>query len=1064
MNLPEFAVKKPITILMIYLGLLLFGVVSLTKLPVELYPNVSFGEISIIIYVRGGVPPEEVEKLVTRQVEEGVSTVSHLEEILSISKEGESTVVLSFAPGTDMDFAALEVREKFARVKNKLPKEIEKPIIAQFKRSDVPILILAVTSQKKTTEDIRKIVDETIKERVERINGVANVEVGGGRERKILVEVDKNKLTAHSISLERVIQVLSLNNLNLLSGDYKEDENKYLVRIMGEFKDVSEMENIGVGISPSGSIIRLKDLARVEDSYLEPQSLSRMNVRPVVSLYIQKESKKNTIKVASDIKEEIDKLKEVLDKDIEMIITSDQANFIQKAVNNLQESLVKGAILVVLVLLLFLKNFKRAALLSFIAFIVVVMFAPTQMLYLVSAVVAVALILLKPFRSTLIVTVSIPISVIITFGFMKAMGLTINFMTLFGLALGVGMLVDNSIVVFENILKKKERGVEKTRAAIDGSSEVVLAIVASSLTNVIVFLPMVFLGEEIKLLYSGVAWTVTISHMVSLFVAVTVVTLLSSKREEKEEKIKWVSSLLVTYRKALVWALRKRYYLIGGSFALLVISFFALGNMGMEFLGATEQSKFTIFVELPTGAKLEISDNIVKKVESFLKEIPEVRTMSSRVEAWSSKIYVELEPLSKRKRSVGDVIESLRPKTDKIHPAFIYYEEEQEVGTKEIILDVFGYQYDTLREMAVSMATRLNEVKGLTDVKIRMREGRPEMGIEINKQTSALLDLNVSDVAMMVHAQMRGLRATLFHTEAQEVETIARLDEKYRQTFEDLHKLMLITQQGRKIYLDQVSEFKYGLGPSEVWRKDKMRMVQVSANLGRVPLSKMAATIKGKLKDLALPEGYYWRFGGNYPTMVEANKQIRQAIVLVLVLVYLVLSSLFESYTQPFIIMVAVPLAIIGTAFALFITKNSISMGVLIGMMMLSGIVVNNSILMIDHINQLRRRNLYWLRAIIIGCRDRLRPVLMTAITAILGLVPMALDRSEGANLWAPLAITVIGGLASSTFLTLLIVPGIYLLSEDIKLVRSNKKVKGFLAYFAALYTAFLSKLSIKKA
>ena len=1033
MNLPEFAVKRSITILMAFSALILFGLVSLTRLPVELYPNVSFGEISILVHIRGGIPPSEVESLVTKPVEEAISTVSHLEQVLSISKEGESTVVLSFEPGTNMEFAALEVREKFARVKNKLPKEIEKPVIAQFKRSDVPIVILAVTSPKKTTEELRKIVDDVVKERLKRISGVANIDVGGGRERKILVEADKHYMAEYGIALERVISMLSQNNFNLLSGDYDKNEDKYLLRIMGEFETIEEIKNIGVGTTPAGSIVRLRDVAKVQDSYLDPKTYSRMNVKPVVSLYIQKESTANTIEVAKEINEEVEYIKSILDKDIGIVITSDQAKFIKKAVNNLKDSLLRGALLIILVLLLFLETFKGRTLILVLACVVLAILVPPKALYVFLAVAIGTLIFLKPLRSILIVTLSIPISVVITFGLMKMKGLSINFMTLFGLALGVGMLVDNSIVVFENILKKKEKGIEKVAASVEGSKEVTLAIIASTLTTIIVFLPMVFVGEEVKLLYGGVAWTVTFSLIVSLFVALSVVTLLSSKRQEKTKKAEWVATMNRVYRRALVRMLRKRYWLVGIALALFVCAAFVMRGLGMEFIGATEQSRFTIFVELPTGAKLDVSDEVVREVENLLREVPELKTVSSRVEAWSSKVYVELVPLAERKRSVEEVIESLRPKTDKIYPAFIYYEEEQEVGTKEIILDVFGHDYELLREMAVSMSSRLGEIENLTDVKIRMREGRPEMGIKINKQIAALYDLSVDDVAMMVHAQMRGMRATLFHTESKEVETIARVDEKYRRTFEDLHKLILTTPGGRQVFLDQVSDFTYDLGPSEIWRKNKNRMVQVSGNVGKIPLSKMATKIKDSLRDVKFPEGYFWRFGGNYPTMIKTNRQFKAVIWLVLALVFIVLASLFESYTQPLIIMMAVPFALIGAVFALFATHNPISMGVFIGMMMLAGIVVNNSIIMIDHINQLRSKGLYWLKAVIAGCRDRLRPVFMTTTTTILGLLPMALDRSEGSNLWSPLAITVIGGLMSSTILTLFIIPSIYLILEDIK-------------------------------
>lgn len=1043
MSLPSFSIKRPITMLMVYTILMLLGMLSLLQLPVELYPNISFGEISIIIEVRGGIPPTEVETLVTKPIEEAVGTVSHLEEMLSISKEGESTVVLSFEPGINMDFAALEVREKFARVKNKLPKEIEKPIIAQFKRSDVPIVIIAVTSLKRTTEEIRKIVDENIREAIRRISGVADADVAGGRERKILVEADQRRMAAYSVSLERVISMISLNNLNLLSGEINEDKEKYLIRAIGLYKTVDDIKNIPVSALPDGTIVRLKDVANVLDSYLEPTGYARVNIRPVVSIYVQKESTANTIKVARMVEREVENLKQVLPKDIQLVITSNQADFIKKAIDNLKVSLLQGAGLIMLVLSYFLIRLKKAHLALAASLLAATLFLPAKLLYLLLIGMLIASIVIAKVRPVLIVTSAIPISVIITFSLMWAMKLSVNFMTLFGLALGVGMLVDNSIVVFENILKKNEEGLKGMGAAIEGAEEVWIAIWASTLTTVIVFLPMVFVGEEIKLLYGGVAWTVTFSLIVSLFVAITVVPLLTSRARfsiedmpkgyGKSGVVGFMKALYTTQRKGVFYFIRRRYRVLGYSFIAFFISLFLFSKLGMEFLGTTEQNKFTVFIEMPTGTKLDVTDNIVKRVETLIKEIPEVKTFSARVEPWSSKVYVELVTLTQRKRSVKEIIESLRPKTERIRPAFIYFEEEQEVGTKEVVLELFGYDYNTLREIAISMATRLGAIKGFTDTKIRMREGRPELGLRVNRKKTAIFDMSVRDVADMVHAQMRGLRATLFHTETTEVETIARLDEKYRKTFKDLHKLILMNKDEDKVYVEQITDFKYGLGPSEIWRKNKTRMIQVSANIGRYPLSRAGEMVRKAMSDLKLPEGYYYRLGGNYPTMMATQKQFRAIIWLVIILIYLVLAALFESYNQPFIIMLSVPLAMIGVVVSLYMTGKSVGMGVLVGLMMLGGIVVNNAILLIDHTNQLRKKNVGHLKAVIIASRDRLRPILMTTITTLLGLLPMAVSSQEGSNLWSPLAITVMGGLTTSTVLTLLIVPSAYIIFEEMR-------------------------------
>ena len=1033
MSIPAFSIKKPVTMLMVYTTLILLGIISLTQLPVELYPNISFGEISIIIEVRGGIPPTEVETLVTKQVEEAVGSVSHLAEMMSISKEGESTVVLSFEPGINMEFAALDVREKFAKVKNKLPKEIEKPIIAQFKRSDVPIVIIAVTSLKRTTEEIRKIVDENMREAMKRISGVADAEVAGGRERKILVEADQRKMAAYGVPLERMISMVGQNNLNLLSGDIEVGPNKYLIRTIGLYKNVDDIKNIPVSTLPDGTMVRLKDVATVVDSYLEPTGYARVNVRPVVSIYIQKESTANTIKVAGAIEKEVERLKTVLPKDLQVVITSNQATFIKSAITNLEDALLRGAALVMMVLMLFLIRLEKRALTTVLILLIAVIFMPKALLYPVIIILTATVVIIARVRPVAVVSSAIPISVIITFILMLAMKLTLNFMTLFGLALGVGMLVDNTIVVYENIVHKNEKGIKGIQGAIIGTEEVWVAILAGTLTHVSVFLPMVFVGQEIKLLYGGVAWTVTFSLLISLFVAITVVPLLASRMHISVEKITFLDKVYAVQRKGVIFFMRNRYKVLTLALLLFLLSLFLFTKLGMEFLGTTEQNKFTVFIELPTGTKLDVTNSIVKKVESLVKEIPEVKTFSARVEPWSSKVYVELVTLTHRKRSVAEVMDSLRPKVERIKPAFIYFEEEQEVGTKEVILELFGYDYDKLREIAISMASRLGTVKGFTDTKIRMREGRPELGLKVNREKGSLFYMSVTDVADMVHAQMRGLRATLFHTEASEVETIARLDEKYRKTFKDVHKLILTNRNEDNIYLEQVTDFKYGLGPSEIWRKNKTRMIQVSASIGKIPLSKAAEMTKKALSDLKLPESYYWRLGGNYPTMIATQKQVLPILVLTVALIYLILASLFESYYQPFIIMIAVPLALIGVVISLYLTGKSVGMGVFVGLIMLGGIVVNNSILLIDHANNMRKKNFSHIKAIIIASRDRLRPILMTTSTTLLGLLPMAISTQEGSNLWSPLAITVIGGLMSSTILTLLIVPSAYIVFEDVR-------------------------------
>ena len=1075
MSLSKFSIIRPITTIMIFAALSLVGIISLSRLPVELYPDISFGQISIIVYIRGGIPPTEVESMVTKPIEEAISTVSHMESMLSISKEGESTIVLSFDRGIDMQIAAMEVREKFAKVKDKMPKEAEKPIIAQFSQTDVPIVIFAVTSRKKTTEELRKIVDEEIKEKIKRINGVANVEVGGGRERKILIEADKKALVRYNVSINRLISVLGSSNLNLLTGEIEKGRNKILIRAIGQFVTVDDIKDTAVATDLAGAVVRVKDIANVKDSYLEAKTYARMNVNPIVSVYVQKESKSNTIKVSQKILEEIENVKTLMPEDVKLIVTKNQAQFIRKSISNLRDSLLRGAMMIIIVLMLFMGKFEKYALFIVPAGLAAAMFVPGMVLYIMLLGIMGFLTFSKRNRPILIVVLSIPISLIITFAFMDLMNmfipavmdLTINFITLFGLALGVGMLVDNSIVVFENIVTKSEQGLDSARSAVEGSTEMNVVIFASTLTTVIVFLPMLFVSKSMSLLYGGVAWTVTFSLSVSLFVALMIVPLMSSRIKisagnEASRRVK-EGFLLPFYKKqekALLFVFRRRFLILFIAIIAFIGAMFVYRGMGKEYLGTTEQNRFTIFIELPTGAKLDSSDAVVREVEAMLKEVPEVKNFTARVEAWSSKVYVDLVSLEKRKRSIGEIIESLRPKVARLQPAFIYFEEEQEVGTKEIILNVFGYNYDTLREIAIALTTRMGRIPYFTDTKIRMREGRPELDLNVDKKKSASLGFSTKDIADIVHAKVRGVRATMYHTRASEVETIVRMQEKDRRTVKDIHALTAAKAGDDRVLLDQLVDFRYSLGPSEIWRKNRARMIQVSANIGELPLGKAAELLKQELNDLKLPEDYFYEVGGDYPTLVKTQNEFFLTISVILILIYLVLASIFESCRQPFIIMVTVMLATIGAIGALYLAKISIGMGALIGMMMLAGIVVNNGIILVDHANtlKLRRKNLF--RMLLQAARDRLRPVLMTTATTVFGLVPMAFDKSEGSNLWNPLAVTVIGGLLFATPLTLVLVPALYSIFEQFGgIVKKTMRPKNIINVFKNLRKISFQKL-----
>ncbi|MBI3318375.1 MAG: efflux RND transporter permease subunit, partial [Candidatus Omnitrophica bacterium] len=968
-------------------------------------------------------------------------------------EEGRSRVVLTFEPRTDMDFAALEVREKLSKVRSKLPPEIEKPIIAKFEQTDQPLLITAVTALNYTPEMLRRLVDEGIKDQIMRVEGVANVEIGGGRERKILVEVDLQKLQAFRLPIDRVTRLLNVSNLNLLAGEVDLVRNKYLIRAMGEFHSIQEIENLGIAMTPTRSIIRLKDVASVKDSFLEATSYARVNTLPVVSLYIQKETTANTVRVSGLVLKALEAIRKDprSPKELKFIVTYNQAVQIQRAIDAVGSALISGAVLSILILGSFLSTHWLPRVLSIPMILAVTALAIATDRFAAVSVRTTTLVmdglllflllvsvLWKYLRLTLIVASAIPLAVLVTFCLMFFQKLTLNIMTLGGLALGIGMLVDNSIVVLDNILKRRTQGKGAREAAVGGANEMVLAIVSSTITTIVVLLPIVFVNKEIRILYTGFALTITYSLVASLFVALNIVPLLACRLSfpvdvapRKPLKVRGA------YRRFLIRCIRNRWAVAALALFICAASWQIYQTIPKEFLGTAEAEDFTVFVELPSGAKLEISDEAVGKIEKVLKDVPEVKSVSARVEPWSSKVYVKLVPLAERSRSTKDVIDSLRPQVEEVEKgfreAFIYFEEPHEVETNEVILEIYGWNYEILNQLAVEMLKRMQQVPGLTDLKIRWRRGRPEWLVKVDKVKAARYGVTVEDVANALHAQMRGLRATLYHTESREVEVVTRLEEEDRATLDKLRRMSFTLPNREVVTLEQVGKLEPGIGPSKIWRKNHERMIQVSANRGRYAFGEAAQKVYETIQEMPFPKDYYWRFGENYWKLLKNQKELTFALGLSLVLVYLVLASLFESVLQPLIILVTVPLASLGAVLTMKLAHQSINVGALMGMILLGGVVVNNAIILVDEINRRRLQGFRVKRALVHASLSRVRPIAMTATTTIVGLLPLALSRSEEASLWSPMALMVLGGLSSSTLFTPIVVPGLYLILNDIR-------------------------------
>lgn len=1016
-KLVDISLNRPVALFMIFIAILLLGIISLSKLPVELMPNIHLGKITVITYVRGGLSSEDVEERVTKKLEDALGDTSYLRNLVTISKEGESTVIMEFEPEANMDYVSLEVREKLAKIKDKLPREAERPIVFQYGYGEFPIIAVTFTSKHFSPEKLRKILEENVKEKFLRIGGVARIEIVGGREEKIIIEVDEKKLASYNLSLTDVLDVLAVSNINISGGkiELTRGGKNYIIRCLGEFPDVEKINQAGIKTTPEGSIIRIKDIGKAKISYLEPREIGRTNSQLSVTLYIFKKSLANTLKVCDEVISRAKKTEKKFSPYIQTLIPFNQGEFIRKAINQLKLSLLVGATAATLILLFFLRSFSAIAILF----------------------------------------LSLPFSIFFTFSFMYMFKMSLNVMTLAGLCLGAGMLLDSGIVVMENIFRAPGKGKAMDRETIrTNTKEVALALFASTLTTLIVFLPFIFLNKETQRLYKGIASTICFSLVASLFIALSLVPLFSQLFLKKVKEIKRAIFVKIQrgYKKSLNFVFHLRYILIGLVIIGLIETLTVGSRLEKEFIGVPEIDKFTAFIQMPTGTKMEITDKIVKKVEGFLEEYKkagEIKTYTTHIEPYSAKIYVQLTPYEKRKKTASQIITELRKKTKNMDPAFIYYEESQEVESKEIILEFLGYDYSILKELAKKGGAYLKGIEGLTDVKLRMREGGPRFNIMLDNKRVGLWRLNTEWIATELHGKMRGLIPTRFHKKetflttkkettpslpsflsferAKELEVIARLKKKYRKKSTDIKNIVLLTPRSGLCQLKQIATFKTDLAPSEIWRKNKKRMVQVSANRERIPLGKAANQIKKALRDLHLPEGYTWRFGENYYKMVRNQKELKLAFLGALVLVYLVLASLFESLTQPFIILTSVPLSAIGCVNLLYFKKEPLGIGVLIGGIMLVGIVVNNAIILIDYINRLRKSGFSVKSAVIEAASLRLRPIMMTTLTTILPLFPLLIFKTDASPLWAPLALTVISGLLVSTILTLYILPCIYL-------------------------------------
>ncbi len=996
----DLAVRRRVSVLMAALAVVAFGVVGYQRLSVELFPNIAYPSIT----VQTNFPdtaPQEVEALVTRPVEEAVGVLRGLQRIRSVSRSGASEVTLEFRWGVDMGLLSMDVREKLDRLI--LPEGALDPIVLRFDPSLEPVMRLAFYGDGALAK-MRYFAENKLKPALETVSGVAAAQIRGGLQEEIRVELDQERLAALKIPLSEVRATLQGANINLPGGALRGENRQFLIRTLNEFDSVEEIASLVVR-EQNGAQVRLRDLAKVFRGAKERTEISRVNGEECIELAIFKEGDANSVTVARALDEKLAHLKRALPKRHDLKVLYDPSHFIESAVNEVSNAALIGGLLATLILLIFLRDL----------------------------------------RSTLIIATAIPLSIVATFMLMYRWEITLNVMSLGGLTLGIGMLVDNAIVVLESIFRRRQEGAPLAKAAVEGATSVGPAIVASTLTTVAVFLPIVFVEGIAGQLFKDQAFTVTMSLLASLVVAVTMIPMLgalgrSGGREPKSAP--QLRLLSTVYDRALRFAVRQRYLTVLFAFACFGLSVRALMKIETELIPAVRTGEFYFELVLPDGASLAATDRVMRSMEAKAKAEQDVKLFYATVGRRQApgglsltteqenlgQLNIALEPGAKEVELASALRGAYRSVPDTVvkfgRPSYFSLSTPIEVM-------VYSDELEPLRRYSIALAKRLAQLEGLVDVRSSLEAGNPELQVIFDRKKIAARGLDMAQLSQTLRDRVQGAVPTRYKEEDRQIDVRVLNTEDSRASIEDVRRLVVPGAQGEPVRLISVADVNAARGPAEIHRAQQQRVAVVSANLKGTSLSAAVAAIEAELQRAPPPSKMTVEIGGQNREMQVSFASLRFALMLAVFLVYLVMASTFESLIHPLVVLFTIPLALVGVVLGLLATDTSISVVVLLGAIMLVGIVVNNAIVLIDAINKLRDAGRPRVVAVLEAGHLRLRPILMTTLTTSLGLLPMALGLGEGAELRAPLAITVACGLLLSTLLTLLVIPAAYLIVPE---------------------------------
>ena len=1037
MKIYETSVKKPITTSLIFIAIIVLGLFSLSKLSIDQFPEIEMNT-AIVLVSYPGASAEDVENNVTKVMESALSTVSDLKKLKSTSKENTAIISVEFNWGTDLDAAVNDMRDKIEMVKSYLPDGCSNPMIMKISTDMMPITIISATADESTAA-LYKILDDGVANPLNRINGVGSVSISGAPQREIIVDCDPTKLEAYNLTVEQIGSVIAKENVSTPGGNIDIGSQTYSLRIEGEMKESSELDDIVVA-NYGGKSIFLKDIASVRDSVQEKAQESFVNGKKGAAIVVQKQTGANSVEVMKQIRKQLPKIQKDLPPDIQLQEVMNTTDNIENSIASLVETFVLACLFVVIVVLFFLGEW----------------------------------------RATIIIMVTIPVALIASFIYLFITGNTINIISLSSISIALGMVVDDAIVVEENVTTHIERGSKPREAAIYGTNEVGVAVIATTLTLIAVFFPFTMMTGMAGIMFKQLGWMICIIMVVSTASALSLTPMMCSlllKREKDKTHSKLFTKIYSPirrgldklddlYEKLLTWAVRHKTVTICVATAIFVGSLLLGSAIGTDFIPASDNSHITGNLSLPAGANVDRTKEIAKRFQAKLeKDFPEVKQFTydvgvpgddsdnsfAMMNASGSNYMsfrIKLTDVEKRKRDMFEIADELRKE-------IASYTEVEKFSVSAggqggmtsgstIDVEIFGYDFETTEKIAQTIKSEMEKIQGLKDVAIDRDEYVPQLQVDFDREKLALNGLNVATASTYVRNRMNGMTASVFREDGEEYKIKVRNDRSHRSSVEDIENILIYNTQGKAVRLSEVAKVVERQAPPSIKRQDRERVVKVSATLYGTTLDVAAAGIQSVIDKMDIPTEIGTKIGGSMEDQQESFSDMGMLLILILMLVYIVMAAQFESLRYPFIIMFSIPFAFVGFILSLFITGETINLMSLIGAIMLVGIVVKNGIVLVDYINLSRGRGMGISQAVILGGKSRLRPVLMTSMTTILGMVPMSLGIGEGSELWQPMGIAIVGGLTVSTLVTLVIIPTVYCVfaSREVKSYRKKNLLR----------------------